>query len=199
MEGKREPGRPDKIQELIFKEKEAAERNFETLRFETGLFERIRNAEAAKPATGPVSIRKPVPILALTTLLLIIAGFLFFRGPSPRPFERTVRAMSAVLGSAGEGRLMKERDSTAQSITTAEYTDFGWAFKGVLYACQRESLGNVDLVDAFSRFFLEEARQPALGWDGGKSSIPRGESLNLRTEEDYQMFFTGFLKKFEEV
>lgn len=199
MEDKRESGRPDKIQELILKEKEAAERNFETTRFEAGLFERIRNAEAIKPATGPVFIRRPGPVLALAALLLIIAGFLFFRRPSPPPFEQTVRAMSAVLGTTGYGRQIEDKDSTAQRISVAEYTEFGWALKGVLYACERESLGDVGLAEALYRVLLRGTPRAAPSAAREQSYSPGEEGIRLRTDRDFQTFFTGFLKKFEEV
>jgi hypothetical protein len=199
VEDRRETGQVGEIQDLIHREKEEAERSFESARFETQLFERIRSARGARPTIWLVLLRKPGPVMALSALFLAVAGFLLFRKPSPSPFHQTVRAMSAVLEDARDGRQMKGQDSTAQRIATAEYTDFGWALKGVLYACERESLGEIELADAFSRVFLEEARQPAPGRDGGKSSFPRVESLKLRTGEDFQMFFTSFLKKFREV
>jgi hypothetical protein len=199
MEDRMESGRGDRIQELIKGEKEDAEQNFESALFEAQLFERIQSASEASPKTWFVFLRKPRPVIALSALLLAIAGFLFFRKLSPSPFEQTVRAMSAVLDDAGDGRQMKEQDSMTPRIATAEYTEFGWALKGVLYACERESLGNVDLAEALSRVFLKEDPQAASRRGGTNSPFPRAEFLQLKSREDFQVFFTGFLKIFEEV
>jgi hypothetical protein len=199
VEDRMDSSQADKIEELIRREKETAERNFESTRFDARLFERIRNATAARQTMWSVLLRKPGPAMALAALVLTIAGFLLFRKPSPSPLQQTVRAISAVLEDAGDGRQMKGGDSMAQRIATAEYTDFGWAFKGVLYACQRESLGEVELADALSRVFLAGAPQAAPSEDRERASSPGMERPTLRTGEDFQTFFTGFLKKFEEV
>ncbi|MDH4270846.1 MAG: hypothetical protein OEW18_02595 [Candidatus Aminicenantes bacterium] len=199
MEDRMESGRADRIQELIQREKEDAERNFESSRFDARLFGRIQSASEASPKTWFVFLRKPRPVIALSALLLAIAGFLFFRKLSPSPFEQTVRAMSAVLDDAGDGRQMKEQDSMAPRIATAEYTEFGWALKGVLYACERESLGDVELADALSRVFLKEDPRAASRQGGANPPLPRADSLQLKSGEDFQSFFSGFLKKFEEV
>lgn len=199
MEDRRESNQADRIMELIRAEKEAAETRFETARFDARLFERMRSATAARPTLCVFLLRKPGPAAALAALVLAVAAFLLFRKPSPSPFQQTIRAISAVLEDAGDGRKMKGEDSTAQRMATAEYTEFGWSFKRILYACQRESLSDIDLAAALSLVFLKEARPHAPGWDEAKSSFPRGESFSLRTEEDFQIFFTGFLKKFEEV
>jgi hypothetical protein len=199
MEDRIKSGRADNIQELIQREKEDAERTFENARFDARLSERIRDAAEARPAVGFVWLRKPGPVMAFSAIVLAIAGFLLFRKLSPSPFQQTVRAMSAVLAEAGDHRQMKGQDSRAQRIATAEYTEFGWALKGVLYACERESLGNVDLADAFSRVFLEENPRAASRRGGTKPPLPRAKSLQLKSGEDFQTFFTGFLKKFEEV
>lgn len=199
MEDNLNPCPADKIEELIRREKEAAERTFENARFETQLFERVRNAEDAGPTTWFVWLRKRGPVVASSALILAIAGFLLFRKPPLSRFQQTVQAMSTVLVDARDGGRSAEEERPAQRIVGAGYTDFGWALKGVLYACERESLGDVELEDALSRIFLEEARQSAPGRVGGKSSFPRMESLKLRSGEDFKMFFTAFLKKFEEV
>jgi len=199
MEDRMGLGRADKIQELIRREKEDAERNFESARFDARLFERIRSASEASPKTWFVFLRKPRPVIALSALLLAIAGFLFFRKLSPSPFQQTVRAMSAVLDDAGDGRKTRGQDSMAQRIATAEYTELGWALKGVLYACERESLGDVELADALSRVFLKEDPRAASRQGGTNPPLPRADSLQLKSGEDFQSFFSGFLKKFEEV
>lgn len=199
MEDRMDPSQADKIEELILTEKETAERSFDSTRFDTRLFERIRNTSEARPATLSVLMRKPRPVIAISALILVTAGFLLFRRLSPSPFQQTVQAMSAVLAEAGDGQRVTAESRLAQRIATVEYTNFGWALKKILYACERESLSGIELTDALSRVFPGEARQSPPGRDAGKFSFPRMKSLKLRSGEDYQMFFTGFLKKFEEV
>lgn len=194
-----EPLQVDEIQELIRREKEGAERSFESTRFDSRLFERIQKARERRPAAWPVVLRKPGPIAAFSALVLAVAGFLLFRTFSPSPFPRVVRTMSALLDKPGVGRGASGQDRIAQRIATAEYTEFGWALKRVLYACERQSLEDVSLMDALSRVFLEEVARAASG-QGRKTAFSRRmESPKLRTGEDFRMFFTGFLKRFEEV
>lgn len=199
MKDRMDPGQADKIEELILTEKETAERSFDSTRFDTRLFERIRNTSEARPAILSLLMRKPGPVMAISALVLVTAGFLLFQRLSPSPFQQTVQAMSAVLAEAGDGQRASVESRLAQRIATVEYTDFGWALKKILYACERESLSGVELTDALSRVFPEGARQPPPGRDGGKSSFSRMKSFKLRSGEDYQMFFSGFLKIFEEV
>jgi hypothetical protein len=199
MEDRMESGRADRIQELIQREKEDAERNFESSRFDARLFGRIHKATETGPTAWLDLLRKPGPVMALSALVLLIAGFLLFRKLPPSPFQQTVRAMSAVLAEAGDGRHAAEESRLAQRIARAEYTEFGWALKGVLYACERESLGNVDLADALSRVFLDEGSRAALRRGGTNPPLPRADSPQLKSGEDFQSFFSGFLKKFEEV
>lgn len=198
MEGKKGPGRPDKIQELIFKEKEAAETSFEAARFDARLFERIRSAAEPRTAIWLGLLRKPGPVMAISSLVLAVAGLLLLREPSASPIQQTVRAISAVLDDAGAGRKMKGDDSAAQQIVAVEYTDFGWALKGVLYACERQSLEDIDLAESLSRIFLEGPSLPAASRGEGKTRLPDVESFKLKTAEDYRVFFTRFLRKFEE-
>jgi len=194
-----EPGQVDEIQDLIRGEKEEAERSFEGQRFDTQLFERIHKSTGGRPATWLFFLRTPGPVMAFSVFVLVLAGFLLFRTFSSSPFQGTVRAMSAVLAEAGDGRRITEQGRMSRRIAGAEYTEFGWALKGVLYACERQSLGDVSLADALSPLFLEKASRAVSNQDGESASSPRVESPKLRTGEDFQMFFTGFLRKFEEV
>ncbi len=199
MEDRTESGPADAVEELIRREKEAAERSLENARFDAQLFERIQNAADARPTILFVWLRERGPVVVSSALVLAIAGFLLFQRLSLSRFQQTVQAMSSVLGEAGDGQRMKGRGAKAQRIAGAEYTDFGWALKGVLYACERESLGDVELGDALSRIFPERASRTASG-EGREIASPRGmESLKLRSGEDFKMFFTAFLRKFEEV
>jgi hypothetical protein len=193
-----EPGQVDEIQELIRGEKEEAERSFESHRFDARLFERIHKARKGRPAAWPVVLRKPGPIIAFSMLVLALVGFLLFRTFSPSPFQQTVRAMSAVL-AGGDGQRSSGQNRIAHGIARAEYTEFGWALKGVLYACERQALGDVSITDALSRVFLGGASRAASSREGENASSPRKESPKLRTGEDFRMFFAGFLKRFEEV
>jgi hypothetical protein len=194
-----EPGQADEIQELIRREKEEAERSFEGARFDARLFERIGKAEGRRPEAWPVFLTKPGPVVTFFVLILAFAGLLFFRTFSPSPLRPTIRAMSAAFEKSGAGLGTSGQDRTAQRIATAEYTELGWAIKGVLYACKRQALGDISLTDALSRVFLDTASRAASGRDGEGTLSPRVEAPKLRTDEDYRMFFTGFLKKLEEV
>ncbi|OFW57612.1 MAG: hypothetical protein A2Y75_08185 [Candidatus Solincola sediminis] len=193
------PGQVDEIQELIRREKEEAERSFEGHGFDAQLSERIGKAREGRSAAWHVFLKKPGPIVAFSVLVLALVGLLLFRTFSPPPFQQTVRAMSAVLAGAGDGQETSGQNRTAQRIARAEYTEFGWAVKRVLYACERQPLGDVSLMDALSPIFLEKASLAAPSQEGENASSPRVESPKLRTGEDFQMFFAGFLKKFEEV
>ncbi len=189
----------DEIQEIIRKEKEEAERGFEGARFDARLFERIRKAREQRPTAWPIFLIKPGPVVAFSVLVLAFAGFLLFRTFSPSPLPPTIRAMSAVLDKSGAGRGTSGQDRTAQRIATAEYTEFGWAIKEVLYACKRQALGDVSMTDALSRVFQEAASRAASGRDGEDALSPRVEAPKLRTVEDFRMFFAGFLQKLKEV
>lgn len=199
MDDKMNPGQVDEIQELIRREKEEVERSFEGARFDARLFERIGKAEGRRPEAWRIFLKKPGPIIAFSVLVLAIAGLLLFRTFFPSPSEQTVRALSAVLAEAGDGQKSSGQNRMAQRIARAEYTEFGWALKGVLYACERQALGDVSLTDALSRVFLEKTSPVASSQDRDKTPFPRMESPKLRTGEDFRMFFAGFLKKFEEV
>ncbi len=199
MEDRMEPGQAGKIQELIRREKEEADRNFEGARFEERLLERVHKATETRPTTWLTLLRKPAPVVALSALVLVIAGSLLLRRLPPSSFQQTVREMSAVLAEAGDGRRAAEESRLAQRIATAEYTEFGWALKEVLYACERQALGQVSLTYALSRVLLEEAPRAAPRQAGEKVPFQKAQSPKLRSGEDFQLFFTGFLKKFEEV
>jgi hypothetical protein len=200
MEDERESRRSDRIRELILREKDAAERHFESTRFEARLFERIRNtAEAGRPLSRPALLRRQWPVVAFSVLVLAVAAFLLSRAFSPSPFQRTIRVMGSVLSEAGGRWQTAEGSSLFQRGITPEYTDFGWALKGVLYACERESLGDVGLAESLARVLTEENPQPAPPRDGSKPLLPGSPSLQLKSGEDFRMFFATFLKKLEEV
>ena len=199
MNDKMDPDQFDEIQELIRREKEEAERSFDSHRFDAQLFERIGKAREGRSAAWRIFLKKPAPIIAFSVLVLAIAGFLLFRTFFPLPSEQTVRALSAVLAEAGDGQKSSGQNRMAQRIARAEYTEFGWALKGVLYACERQALGDVSLTDALSRVFLEKTSRVASSQDREKTGFPRMESPKLRTGEDFRIFFADFLKKFEEV
>lgn len=194
-----EPGQVDEIQDLIRGEKEEAERSFESHRFDARLFERIRKTREGRSAAWLFFLRKPGPTLAVSVLVLALVGSLLFRVFPSSPLQQTVRALSAVLTEAGDGRRITGQSHLDQRIAGAEYTEFGWALKGVLYACERQALGDVSITDALSRVFLTKASLAAPSQEGENASSPRMESPKLRSGEDFQMFFSGFLKKFEEV
>lgn len=189
----------DEIQEIIRKEKEEAERGFEGARFDARLFERIRKAREPRPTAWPIFLIRPGPVVAFSVLVLAFAGFLLFRTFSPSPLQPTIRAMGAVLEKSGAGRGTSGQDRTAQRIATAEYTEFGWAIKGVLYACKRQALGDVSLTDALSRVLAKGTSQAASGREKGEAAAPGEESFKLQTAEDFRMFFAGFLQKLKEV
>jgi len=199
MDVEKNPGQVDEIQELIRREKEEAERSFESHRFEARLVERIRKATEERPASWLVLLRKPGPIMVFSVFVLALVGSLLFRVFPSSPLQQTVGAMSAAFEKSGAGLGTSGQDRTAQRIATAEYTELGWAIKGVLYACKRQALGDISLTDALSRVFLDAASRAASGRDGEGTLSPRVEAPKLRTDEDYRMFFTGFLKKLEEV
>jgi len=199
MDAEMNSGQADETQELIRREKEEAGRSFDSARFDARLFERIRRVQEGGPPTWLVWLKKPGPVAAFSALVLAVAGLLLLRTFSPSPFQPTVRAMSAVLDKPGVGRGTSGQDRTAQRMATAEYTEFGWAIKGVLYACERQALGDVSMTDALSRVFLDAASRAAPSREGADTLSPRVEAPKLRTGEDFRMFFTGFLKRFEEV
>jgi hypothetical protein len=199
MEDRMESGRADRIQELIQREKEDAERNFEGTRFDARLDERIRNSAEPRPTPWLVLLRKPGPAIALSALVLAVAGFLLFQRLSSSPSRQTIRAMSMVLAEAGDGRQTAGQIHLDQKIATTEYTEFGWALKGVLYACQRESLGDVGLADALSLVLMKEQPRSPSPRDGTRPPLPGATSMQLKSGEDFRTFFTGFLNKFEEV
>jgi len=192
-------GRSDDIQDLIRLEKEEAERGFESRRFDARLFWRIREATEEKPVAWPAFLRKPAPVLALSLLLLALAGFLLFRKRPESPFQRTVRTISAVLAEAGDGRKPHGQADANQLLRKAEYTDFGWAVKGVFYACERQALGDINLADCLSLIFQKNAPQTLSS--GDRRSLPAAgeEQPRLRTDEEFRRFFIAFLKKLEEV
>ena len=189
----------DEIQELIGGEKEGAERSFDGARFNSRLFERIRRDGERRPAAWLVLLGKPGPVVVISALVVAVSGILLLRTPPSSPYQEAIRAMSAALEKRGVGRETSGQDRIAQKIATAEYTELGWAIKGVLYACERQALGDISLTDALSRVFLDAASRAASGRDGEDILSPRVEAPKLRTAEDYRMFFTGFLKKLEEV
>jgi len=193
------PGRSGDIGELVRLEKEEAERSFESRRFDARLLKRIGDASKEKAAARPFFLRKPAPVVALSLLVLAIAGFLFFRKPSASPFQQTVRMMSAVLAEAGDGRKPLQRADVNQLIRKAEYTDFGWALKGVFYACERQALGDFNLTDSLSLIFHKKAPKALSPGDRKNPPAAGEERLRLRTDEEFRTFFIVFLKKLEEV
>jgi len=199
MNDKMDPDQFDEIREIIRREKEEAERSFDSHRFDAQLFERIGKAREGRSAAWRIFLKKPAPIIAFSVVVLALVGLFLFRTFSPPPFQQTVRALSAVLARAGDGQKTSGQNRTAQRIARAEYTEFGWALKGVLYACERQALADVSLTDALSRVFLEKTSPVASSQDREKAPFPRMESPKLRTGEDFREFFAGFLKKFEEV
>jgi len=199
MENSPKSGRSGDIRELVRLEKEEAERSFESHRFDARLSTRIREATEERAAAWPVFLRRPAPVVALSLVLLALAGFLLFREHSASPFQQTVRTISAVLAEAGDGQKPNERADANQLIRAAEYTDFGWALKGVFYACERQALGNINLTDSLSLIFQKKAPQ-ALSIGDRKNRLSAGEEQpRLRTDEEFRMFFIVFLKKLEEV
>jgi len=199
MENSPKSGRSGDIRELVRLEKEEAELSFESHRFEARLSKRIRETTGERAAAWPAFLRKPAPVVALSLLLLALAGFLLFREHAASPFQQTVRMMSAVLAEAGDGRKPHERADAYQIIREAEYTDFGWALKTVFYACERQALGNINLTDSLSLIFQKKAPQ-ALSIGDRKNPPSAGEERpRLRTDEDFRTFFIVFLKKLEEV
>jgi len=199
MENSLKSGRSDDIQELVRLEKEEAERSFENHRFDARLSKRIREATEERAAAWPSFLRRPAPVVALSLLLLALAGFLLFREHSASPFQQTVRMMSAVLAEAGDGQKPHERADANQIIREAEYTDFGWALKGVFYACERQALGDINLTDSLS-FIFQKKVPKALSISDRKNPPSAGEERpRLRTDEEFRIFFIVFLKKLEEV
>jgi hypothetical protein len=189
----------DALEELIRGEKEEAERRFDDHRFDVRLFDRICRAEEGRSTGLLVWLTKPGPALAILALFLVISGFLLFRMLSPSPPPQTGRAISAIFDRAGGGLRNIELDGLAQKIATAEYTDLGWALKRVFYACERRALKDVSITDAISLAFLEKDSGDAFSRRGENAAFPRMESPKLRTGEDFQIFFSGFLKRLEEV
>lgn len=199
MDNSIKSGRSGDIRELVRLEKEEAERSFKSLRFDARLLKRIREATEERPTAWPAFLRKPAPVVALSLVLLALAGFLLFREHSASPFQQTVRTISAVLAEAGDGQKPNERADANQLIRAAEYTDFGWALKGVFYACERQALGNINLTDSLSLIFQKKAPQ-ALSIGDTKNPPSAGEERpRLRTDEEFRTFFIVFLKKLEEV
>ena len=154
MNDKMDPDQFDEIREIIRREKEEADRSFDSHRFDAQLFERIGKAREGRSAAWHVFLKKPGPIVAFSVLVLALVGLLLFRTFSPPPFQQTVRAMSAVLAGAGDGQETSGQNRTAQRIARAEYTEFGWAVKRVLYACETQPLRAVGRVDDLSPIFL---------------------------------------------
>lgn len=192
-------GRSDDIRGLIRLEKEEAERGFESCQFDARLFKRIREATEEKPVPWLSLLRKPAPVLALLLLLLALAGFLLFRERPESPFRRTVWTISTVLAEAGDSRKLNGRADANQLLRNAEYTDFGWAVKGVFYACERRALGDINLADCLSLIFQKNAPQARSAGERKDLSAVGEERPRLRTDEEFRKFFIVFLKKLEEV
>lgn len=199
MEDRRERGQVDEIAALIRREKEAADRNYDGRLFEARLLERVRRAGQRESHATPFVFKKLVPVAALAAIVLSIAGSLIFRAlprPQPQPADQ---AIGAVLARSGEGRLDAQENGTDRKIDRLEYTEFGWALKGVLYASKRQALGDVSLTGALSGALRSGTRPGAPGENVGPPKYPRRGSLKLRSGEEFRMFFSGFLKSLEEV
>ena len=194
-----ESGRADKIQEVIDGEKEEAGQNFDSQRFETALFKRIRDAKERSSAPAPVFLRKPWLAAAFSAILLAVAGSLIFRAwPRSQP-QPAAQAIGAVLALSGDGRRDAQDNRPARGIDGPEYTELGWALKGVLYAYKRQALGEVSLTGALSGALRSGPGPGGPGENVSQPKYPRTGSLRLRTGEEFRMFFARFLKSLEEV
>jgi hypothetical protein len=199
MDDEMKRGLVDEIQELIGLEKEEADRHFEAGRFDSRMMERIRQEKERKARFWPIIVGRFGPRTAVVLILLAVAGVILFREfsrPSPGP---TARIITRLLSAAGGGRLDPDRTDRAPRLDGAEYTEVGWALKGVLYASLRQSLEDIGLTGALSTALGGTATPAAPGEEQSPSSFPRPESMKLRTGEEYRLFFSGFLKRLKEV
>ena len=199
MEDKWGGGPSDEIDTLIGREKEAADRNFDDRQFEGRLLERVRRAGKREAQASPFVLPKFVPVTALAVVLLAISGFLIYRAwprLQPHPADQ---AIGTVLARSGYGRLEAQVYGSNWGIERPEYTEFGWALKGVLYASKRQALGDVDLTGALSGALREGPGPGSSGENPDRPVYQRPGSLRLGSGEDFRMFFSGFLKRLEEV
>ncbi len=183
------------IRELIRGEKETAGRPFEESRFENRIWETIRTPRGQKRRSFIFSLKEPLPAAGLSLAVIALGAFLLYRLLSPSPFEKAIQKWDSVLIQAAEAKILGA-DSERQK---AEFTEFGWALKRILYDFERKRLEDVSLIDSLAKAFPNKTGQSFFPREGMNPPAPGKDSPRFRNDENFRKFITLFSKKFEEV
>ena len=190
------------IRDLIQKEKQAALPMFQKDTLRSRLNARIE-AESKRKHFIPHWLRKPIPALGISFLLIAVAIIVVLKISVKSPYEKNIKVIEQFLQQNTHLQKTAEEEVAVQQMSP-EYAAFEWQIKWVLFSSHLERISGKDL----PIFFYRVLSQFAAGKEKRKRAPERKapyminferEMEALKKEGKLHQFFSQILKKLEEV